>query len=456
MKNRRIACLNVIVSGVVWMCLASGAASQTKDPRQSLLEKVRNDRPTFYVRIDVDHANHVYFGGEEMKVSVSSEKPGYLYLFHIDASGGITCLFPNPYHRDNAIPAGNDVVTVPAPESQFRLRVAPPFGRETLIAIVSLVRLQEVRLQDLIRGEVTTRDIGKVAIEADRRPAAWAEHHLEIRTKDPSHPAADEPKRRVGVFIGIKTFRDPAIPGLEVSDKDAAAMADTMRGKGKLDKSLVLLDEKATRAAIEDVFCRQLADLTGPGDEIFIYWSGHGGQCVSLDPNKNNGVDEYLVPYDGRLDDEQAIRKTMLLDDTFGLWMLKLSGRRIAVILDACYAAGQHNQGKSSTASRSIAGDAHFDFFNVRRTRALGQKELAMLASSTANQESFERKEGDLSAMTYFLVRQLKQATVPVSLDEAFRSVRHDVPKYVEENFPGSTQTPIFVNAMTTPIYLQP
>ena len=35
------------------------------------------------------------------------------------------------------------------------------------------------------------------------------------------------------------------------------------------------------------------------------------------------------------------------------------------------------------------------------------------LASSTASQESFERKQGDLSAMTYFLVRQLEQATAP-------------------------------------------
>ena len=234
-------------------------------------------------------------------------------------------------------------------------------------------------------------------------------------------------------------------------------MADLMEGPGKLDeKPIVLLNEKATRAAIENVFCRQLAEDTKPGDEIFIYWSGHGGRCSSRDPDKKNGMDEYPVPDDGKFDDTN----TMLLADTFGVWMLKLSGRRIAVILDACYAAGNSNHAKAlpkaMIESRSLAVKVPFDFFNMRRTKALGQTDLAMLASSTADQMSFECRDGDLSAMTYFLVHRLREATGPVSLDEASQAVKQDVPKYVEENFPGSTQTPVFVTEMPKPIYLRP
>ncbi len=473
MKLRLSAPARFALVALAWICPAVHAVAQSSQD----LVAVRNDKPSFYIRMKVDHPNQTYVVGDKVEVTVSSERPGYLFLFYLNTAGKLSCVFPNQFQRDNAIPAGNDVVTVPPKNANFRFRVAEPCGRESLKAVVCLKQLQEVQVADLIRSKTTNRDLRVIYDAVRGNPADWSEHSLDILTV-PSPGGIRPPgeHRRIGVFVGVCKYLDPSIRPLKASDKDAEAMAGVMKRVGKLDKIIVLLNEQATRAAIEDVFCRQLAEGTRAGDEVFLFWSGHGSRCASTDPNKKDGVDEFLVPYDGRLDDTETIRRTMLLDDTFGSWMLKLGGRRIVVILDTCYAGGQHNEAKSleigrqrtkaldskllgkSLAAKLADRDVPFDFFNLTRIglKALGQKELAMLASSKANETSFERREGDLGVMTYCLVNKLGNSDQPVTLPQAFESLKQDVPRYVEGNFLGSTQTPVLVDETTPPTYLRP
>ena len=145
-----------------------------------------------------------------MKVTVSSEKPGYLYLFYLDASGSMSCLFPNSYQRDNAIPAGKGVVTVPSPDADFRLRIGEPCGRETLKAVVSLTQVPEFKIQNLIEGKVTDNDVKRAVVEGKKLPSEWAEHYLDITTwtDKPKNPG----RRRIGVFVGIKKVPGPGNP----------------------------------------------------------------------------------------------------------------------------------------------------------------------------------------------------------------------------------------------------
>ena len=85
----------------------------------------------------------------------------------------------------------------------------------------------------------------------------------------------------------------------------------------------------------------------------------------------------------------------------------------------------------------------------------VGQRETAVLASSQAAQVSFERRERDLSIMTFCLVELLRSSNGPVSLQDAYRMLQQSVPAYVERAFPGSTQTPILVDYTTPPLYLR-
>jgi hypothetical protein len=260
-----------------------------------------------------------------------------------------------------------------------------------------------------------------------------------------------------------------------------------MRVHGRLDGIGVLLDEQATRRAIEAAF-EELRLKSKPGDEIFIYWSGHGAKCAATQPGAGSAFNEFLVTYDGNPDN---IPGTMVLDDTLGRWVRALDGRRICVILDACHSGGH-------AAGRGLGGDgeksageadggiirdaADFtaapadsvdtllkalaaadasaqpenelgwqpltagDFLGgqLGRMKDIGQDDADMLFSSASDEISAERRDGRLSVMTYFLVEKML-ASPSLTLEQAYQYVRVEVPKYMEKHFPGRQQTPQLV-----------
>jgi len=487
--------------------------------RGVLVEEVRNETPSFMVRIDVDHPDRIYRQGEEMRVRVISEKAGYLYLIYCDAGGNMVRLFPNRVDQNNAIPAGQHV-HVPPPGGRFRLRIGPPFGQEVLKAIVSL---EPIDPDQVVRMATPDGVKGLYVEEMKNRPAEWAEHDVTTTTVPPEGAASTPPAtgnttppttsdppttttrpttgppttgppttgpptttdppttgppntgppttppataggaRRVGVFIGINDFLDDRIRDLKVGENDARRMAEVMKGTCGVDEAWTLVGPQATLQNIEDAICRRLPAATQPGrgDVVFIYWSGHGARCADDNGDEKDGFDEYLVPYDGRFANEATIRRTMLLDDTIGRWLQELDGRKVVVILDTCHSGGQTAEEKSlakGLGDLPQGGDVVFDFLDgeMERAKDIGQEETAMLASSTAMQVSFERKEGDLSTMTYFLVRLLEAQSGGVTLRTAHENLKRQVAAYVEQAFPGTTQTPVLVDNTTPPFYLQP
>lgn len=447
-------CLLFAWAGAWSLVLAGHAAAA--DPRGVMVEQVRNDQPAFMVRVDVDHPDRVYHSGDLMHVRVLSEKPGYLYLFYCDANQNVSCLFPNRVQSDNRIPA-NQTITVPSPGAAFQLRIGPPYGREVLKAVVTLEPLKELKVADLKKEDITPVQIPKVKgvkVEMQDRPAEWAEHHVEITTVGDSN-GPEKPHRRVGVFIGISQFQSPGIQDLQVADKDATTMADVMKRQGKLDEAFSLVNEQATLKNIDEVIRRRLPEMTRPGDTVLLYWSGHGGRSSDDNGDEKDGYDEYLVPHDGDLNDT---RRTMLLDDTFGRWIQELDGRKVLIVLDTCHSGGQATQAKGLHQNLNVPPGTTFDFLDgeLKRAKDVGQSEMAMLASSEPSQVSFERKEGDLSAMTYFLVQQLEKSAVPVTLQDAYQYLRQRVAAYVEQQFPGATQTPVLIDATTPPTFLRP
>ena len=234
-------------------------------------------------------------------------------------------------------------------------------------------------------------------------------------------PQTPQEHRRIGMFIGISKYADPAIPRLVVCDKDAEAMARVMKQFGRLDKAIVLLNEEASRGL--------------SGTSSAINWSmTHKPATRSSSTGPAIAADARARTTDSRatsclLNGRADNTETMLMDDTFGSWMLGLRDRRVVVILDAAYAFVQ--------------------------TKA-GQGEFALLASGKASQQCFERTEGDLGVMTYFLVQKLEHSGGQVTVKEAFNALDKEVPRYVEAHFPGSRQAPVLIDETTIPTYLRP
>ena len=494
----------------VFLVSTLAVAQDNEDPRRLALNQFHRT-PPFLVRVDVDRPDRIYRSGDTIQISVRSEREGYLYLFYCDANQDVTCLFPNRVQSDNNIPA-NRTIVIPDESSGFRLRVGQPFGDEVLKAVVTTQPLQTLELETLTKGNFTTlepRKLKAVFVEVGvddgsvnsltpgTQPGSvatarqWSEHHVQVTTTGQAaaapprlnlestglenavtgtqqprvEPSTETPAaaanagrpKRVGVFIGISEYHDQGISPLSVAHVDAETLATVMKEQSQLDEVVVLVNEQATLSQIQAIIQQRLPAATRPGDLVIIYWSGHGGRTSNLDGTEPDGFDEYLVPYDGRLEPAAAIRTTMLLDKTFGRWVQNLDGRKLIVIIDACHSGGQ-TQGaiKALSGGDSVLPFRKFFFATtLRRTKDIGQRETAVLASSRATQVSFERREHDLSVMTHFLVQKLSSGHGPVTLQETAEFLVEQVPAFVTEHYPGTTQTPIFVDQTTPPVFLR-
>jgi hypothetical protein len=82
--------------------------------------------------------------GKSFTCSVTSEKPGYLYLFSVDGTGSVRVLFPQD-DQDNSVEPGKSV-TVP------EVNWAAPAGRKRIVAVVSSQPLSLGRLEPAEAG----------------------------------------------------------------------------------------------------------------------------------------------------------------------------------------------------------------------------------------------------------------------------------------------------------------
>ena len=150
------------------------------------------------------------------------------------------------------------------------------------------------------------------------------------------------------LLIGIGAYQNVANLNGSVSDaKNMAKFLVERVGYTNADVRL-LLDSDATRKGILGAMDEWLIAGTKPGDEIFLYYSGHGFQTKDSDGDESDHLDETLVPVDVSLD-RGGLIDGMITDDEIAVLLGRLSGRRIRVVIDACH---------SGTGTRSAAAGA--------------------------------------------------------------------------------------------------
>jgi len=111
--------------------------------------------------------------------------------------------------------------------------------------------------------------------------------------------AAAAPGVKRALLVGINNYK--AVPHLMGSLNDVAAMKQilTTRWGFSPDNIVILTEQAATRAAILREL-RRLVRESGPNDTVVFHYSGHGSQVKDLNGDEDDGLDETLVPYDGR------------------------------------------------------------------------------------------------------------------------------------------------------------
>jgi ankyrin repeat protein len=209
------------------------------------------------------------------------------------------------------------------------------------------------------------------------------------------------------LVVGVSKYRDPRIPKLGLSDKDAKAFGDFLKTQNAIFKETrvtSLLNEKATKAEVEKYLYYTLPKA-GKEDTVILFFSGHG----AFDPIRPT---EFLfLPYDAETEYLSTSGVKMS-----GLDFLKgVSAERVLVVSDACYAGGF-----SEEKPKSIAPSV--DLFLQEFRNSSGR---AIISSSKDLQISWEMPQLKNSVFTNYFLEGLrgkadKDHDGVVTLDEAY------------------------------------
>ncbi|MBI1313839.1 DUF4384 domain-containing protein [bacterium] len=455
-----------------------------------------NSRPPFLVGVVVNHADGKYREGETLQISFMAEEKAYLYLLYHQADSQSLLLFPNAAAPDNLVAAGKPVRVPPdglPPERQYRFRIQAPFGQEVLQVLA--VRQPIAELNKLAAGSQKAASVDPALIEQLAKtlvsdPTMWTEHRVRIQTtsKDgrvrpevrPERPTEpDRPqrphgnpnratpeaiasKRRLGLFIGIGQYQEPALAATHKELADSAhVMYDLMLKQGQLDaeRTKLVLNEQATRASLEELFLKWLPSVSDPGDVVFIYFSGHAGQFPTDDPREPDGLDETLAPYDLTAGEEQLpveqrrklLRDSSILDDTLARWLEELSGRQVVLILDTCHSGG-------IVTSKRLRADS-FLVDEAARVKDVSQMNTLILTSCAADEQSlFEGTPNGTMWFTYCLTEAIskREANRPLTVQAAFEHSARRMKELLLEGNADREQKPSMSDRILLPVALAP
>ena len=310
---------------VGWSELAWAQIEPTVD-----LQSIRQQQPSFMVRVSVDRLSRQYREGDQLTLNVVTEVDANIYVLYEQADGQLFQVFPNSRQPNNRL-AAQQAVQIPALDDLFRWRIGPPFGKETIKVIATdqpLRALGDPKLKAQRFNPIAKTALKGIALELGpirntssrgpipdppvpdpprdpARPTQWAEADVEIMTSK-SDPNQSSGGKRFGVFFGVSEHQFAAYSeigtgrsgNLSTPHADAKVLNDLMKDVGRLQESKTYTNADATKANLEKAVCEWLPSVSKPGDTVVIYYSGHGGQVTDDNGDETDGEDEFLVPHD--------------------------------------------------------------------------------------------------------------------------------------------------------------
>lgn len=189
-----------------------------------------------------------------------------------------------------------------------------------------------------------------------------------------------------GLFVGIDRYESQDVNWLNCATRDAKALhalfSDTLG-----DTAQLLLDEQATRQAIEEQF-NQLSNCD-EDDVVIIAFSGHGSETHEL------------VTYDADLND---LANSCIPLGTLTEWFSRIPAEKLICILDCCFSGEMGSKVlKVTTLSRNLHS------VNQELDQLSGNGRLILTASS-ATEPAWENSQIGHGFLTYYLLQALQGA----------------------------------------------
>jgi len=245
-------------------------------------------------------------------------------------------------------------------------------------------------------------------------------------------------REKWALVVGVKAFRDPEIPALTYTTKDAADFAagltDPAAGRFKKENVKVLVDSEATVRGIREGigWLRQRAK---PDDLVVVYISTHGSP-KSMDAL---GV-SYLIVNDTVIDPPEKLYATAYqMVDLVEDLNRDIAAKRLAVFLDTCHSGDAIRQAETTDGE---SPDTAAGFSGAFRSFELGPGR-AVLTASRAEESSWESSRIQNGYFTHFLIEAMRQNGGLSTVKQIAAYVQSHVKAAVETDLHHS-QTPVF------------
>ena len=503
------AAINTPVLLVLLLCGTDLGAEPSGSP-PSLDQAIKNDKSSFYVRADVNHATRDYREGDALSIRVITEASAYVNVYYQQADGVQLQIFPNRLQPDNFVEAGQ-TIQIPAKDDLFRWAIGPPFGKEVIKVVATKEAVEAFNAPDLRKdrfNRVAPEVLRGIELElGEESPSEWAEYYVPIHT----HARADDSRptgsRRYGLFIGVSEYQfnaeyEQAVGkplNLKSAHKDARDMMTVLREVGQFADIRIYTNEQATRENIEQAIVNWLPSVSRPGDSVLIYYAGHGMQIPDDNGDERDRphpMDELLVPHDiamlpvvqkviekinkkeqvnvqphqierwseilrrseqrGKNASLAFMQETAITDDTFGRWLQNLDGRQVMIIVDACKSGGLAADEKGFLAPRQ---KEPFDFMEreLVRLRDIGQRETSLLTACMTAENARELNTINNGLMTFILLETLRKKSGPLTIDEGYEFCKVGVKRFFTDRKKQEEQHPLlYTIERTRPAYLKP
>lgn len=245
--------------------------------------------------------------------------------------------------------------------------------------------------------------------------------------------------KRMALLIGINNYKFYENFPLDGCLNDLEIIASVLKEKfGFQDKEITFLREKqATRKAIIAEL-KNILETCEPDSLVVLHFSGHGTRRVSPEPDKPDGLDETIIPYDSS---QHPLKHSDIRDSDLHNWLALLmkKTKNVCFFCDSCYSGSiTRNQEKI----RGIETDKKdsLDFLTPAERKALAQNifpspsekleslsgSYTLLASCRKNEYSREytKKPGEVyGAFTHFLVQALRNVSENSSYQDVFEEL---------------------------------
>ena len=185
--------------------------------------------------------------------------------------------------------------------------------------------------------------------------------------------------KRYAVIFGVNyTGNTAGIPPLELCEKDARLMEETLKKEGRFDDVKVFLGPMVTGANVRGALA-QLARKAGRGDTVALYFSGHG--TFQRDNRAPNGLRNTLVMYN----------RPHITDAQLNAWLRPIRSPKTVWIFDACYSGGIARKGRKVRGEGDIPIAANSDGKVIENgDDSMFFQNKAIIGSSDANETSIE------------------------------------------------------------------